>query len=142
MSKVLIIDDHNGIRDLLLTVLQAQGHDVCLAADGVAGLQRFLTDHPDVVVADLKMPEMDGLEVVRTLRREHPEVPIIAMSGGFGEHTDLYLDVAVEFGAAAALRKPFRLATFKQAVAEALAHTGPVTSSREPFASVPGQTAG
>ncbi len=142
MSKVLIIDDHNGIRDLLLTVLQAQGHEVCLAADGVAGLQRFLTDRPDVVVVDLKMPEMDGLEVVRTLRREHPEVPIIAMSGGFGEHTDLYLDVAVEFGAVAALRKPFRLATFKQAVAEAIAHTGPVTSSREPFAIVPGQTAG
>lgn len=142
MSKVLIIDDHTGIRDLLLTVLQSQGHEVGVAADGVAGLQRFLTDSPDVVVVDLKMPEMDGLEVVRTLRREHPGVPIIAMSGGFGEHTDLYLDVAIEFGAVAALRKPFRLATFKQAVAEALAHTGPVTSSREPFAAVPGQTAG
>lgn len=142
MSKVLIIDDHTGIRDLLLTVLQTQGHEVGVAADGVAGLQRFLTDQPDVVVVDLKMPEMDGLEVVRALRREHPGVPIIAMSGGFGEHTDLYLDVAVEFGAVAALRKPFRLATFKQAVAEALAHAGPVTSSREPFAAVPGQTAG
>lgn len=142
MSKVLIIDDHSGIRDLLLTVLRSQGHEVCLADDGVAGLQRFVADAPDVVVVDLKMPEMDGLEVVRTLRREHPGVPIIAMSGGFGEHTDLYLDVAIEFGAVAALRKPFRLATFKQAVAEALAHAGPVTSSREPFASVPGQTAG
>lgn len=142
MSKVLIIDDHSGIRDLLLTVLRSQGHEVGLADDGVAGLQRFVADAPDVVVVDLKMPEMDGLEVVRTLRREHPGVPIIAMSGGFGEHTDLYLDVAIEFGAVAALRKPFRLATFKQAVAEALAHAGPVTSSREPFASVPGQTAG
>ena len=142
MSRVLIIDDHSGIRDLLLTVLQSQGHEACAATDGVDGLQRFLSDRPDLVVADLKMPEMDGLEVVRTLRREHPGVPIIAMSGGFGEHTDLYLDVAVEFGAVAALRKPFRLATFKQAVAEALAHSGPVTSSREPFAAVPGQTAG
>jgi CheY-like chemotaxis protein len=142
MSKVLIIDDHNGIRDLLLTVVQSQGHEASVAADGLAGLQQFLSDHPDLVIVDLKMPEMDGLEVVRTLRREQPGVPIIAMSGGFGEHTDLYLDVAVEFGAVAALRKPFRLATFKQAVAEALAHAGPVTSSREPFAVVPGQTAG
>jgi len=142
MSKVLIIDDHAGIRDLLLTVLQSQGHDACVAADGTEGLQRFLSDRPDLVVADLKMPDIDGLEVVRTLRREHPEVPVIAMSGGFGEHTGLYLDVAVEFGAVAALRKPFRLATFKQAVAEALTHTGPVTGSREPFAAVPGQTAG
>lgn len=142
MSKVLIIDDHSGIRDLLHTVVQSQGHEASVAADGADGLQRILGDRPDLVVVDLKMPEMDGLEVLRILRREQPGVPVIAMSGGFGEHTDLYLDVAVEFGAVAALRKPFRLATFKQAVAEALAHAGPVTSSREPFAVVPGQTAG
>jgi len=137
MSRILLIDDQSAICDLLVTVLTTRGHTVRVARDGVQGLQAFATHRPDLVITDLNMPEMDGLEVIALLQREYPRVPVIVMSGGFGPHTDVYLDVAAEFGAASVLRKPFHLAAFLDTVNRALAGERPVESSAEPFAALP-----
>lgn len=63
MAKILVIDDEQGIRNLLDTLLRRKGYDVLLAESGRKGLELFRREHPDVIVLDLKMPEMDGIEV-------------------------------------------------------------------------------
>lgn len=65
MAKILVIDDEQGIRDLLDTLLRRKGYDVVLAESGQKGLDLFRRERPDVVVLDLKMPGMDGLAVLQ-----------------------------------------------------------------------------
>jgi CheY-like chemotaxis protein len=68
MAKVLVIDDEQGIRSLLDTLLRRKGYDVVLAESGRKGLELFRRERPDVIVLDLKMPEMDGLTVLQQVR--------------------------------------------------------------------------
>ena len=86
MAKILVIDDEQGIRDLLDTLLRRKGYDVVLANSGRKGLELFRREHPDVVVLDLKMPEMDGLTVLRRIHSIEPGKPVIMLTGaGTGE---------------------------------------------------------
>jgi CheY-like chemotaxis protein len=86
MAKILVIDDELGIRNLLDTLLRRKGYDVILADSGQKGLDLFRREHPDVVVLDLKMPEMDGLTVLRQIRSLEPGKPVIILTGyGTGE---------------------------------------------------------
>ena len=68
MSQVLIIDDEPGIRKLLRLILENQGYSVVTAADGREGLRIFLQDPPELVISDIIMPDMDGIEVIRTFK--------------------------------------------------------------------------
>jgi DNA-binding NtrC family response regulator len=81
MNKVLVIDDEEGIRSLLDTLLSRKGYKVVLASSGRKGLELFRREHPDVVVLDLKMPEMDGLTVLKELRRIDVNQPVIVLTG-------------------------------------------------------------
>jgi DNA-binding NtrC family response regulator len=81
MSKILVIDDEESIRSLLDTLLSRKGHEVVLAENGKKGLELFHRVHPDVVVLDLKMPEMDGVTVLKELRRIDPQQPVIVLTG-------------------------------------------------------------
>jgi CheY-like chemotaxis protein len=82
--RVLLIDDHNPVRFGLRRVLEGQGHDVEEADDGLEGVRKALAWAPDVVVADLDMPLLDGYGVARQLRRAlGPGVRLIALSGHF-----------------------------------------------------------
>jgi CheY-like chemotaxis protein len=102
--RVLVIEDNVDLRDLVRLALEHAGHQVITATHGVEGLA-FLNGHVvDLVVTDLFMPEMDGIEVIAALRRQFPGVKIVAMSGRPGVD---YLTVAKELGAARILRKPF-----------------------------------
>lgn len=84
------------------------GYKISMASDGRKGL-RFYHDHPiDLVITDLLMPERDGLEVLRKLRRLNASLPIIMMSGGGSCGFNFRVE-AVEFGATRAISKPFRL---------------------------------
>lgn len=86
MAKILVIDDEQGIRDLLDTLLRRKGYDVVLADSGRKGLELFRREHPDVIVLDLKMPEMDGLMVLRQIHSIEPGKPVIILTGaGTGE---------------------------------------------------------
>jgi CheY-like chemotaxis protein len=75
MTKILVIDDEQGIRDLLDTLLRRKGYDVVLAESGRQGLELFRRERPDVIVLDLKMPEMDGLTVLRQIKNLDPGEP-------------------------------------------------------------------
>lgn len=72
MAKVLVIDDEQGIRDTLDTILSRKGYDVLLANGGRKGLELFRRERPEVVVLDLKMPEMDGIAVLQQIRHLNP----------------------------------------------------------------------
>ena len=107
MARILIIEDEPQMRGMIEQVLIRAGHEVLTASDGKAGLDLFREQLPDLVITDILMPEVDGLEIIRSLRREFPDLKIIAMSGG-GETGRLqYLPEAREFGADIALSKPF-----------------------------------
>lgn len=81
MAKILVIDDEQGIRDLLDALLRRKGYDVILAESGQKGLQLFRRERPDVMVLDLKMPGMDGLTVLRQVRSLNPKQPVIILTG-------------------------------------------------------------
>jgi DNA-binding response OmpR family regulator len=104
--KVLVIEDSPDLRNYLRLALEALGHAVATAENGRAALSYLARDGVDVMLTDLFMPEMDGIEIISTVRREFPRVRIIAMSGRPGVD---YLAVAQELGAARILRKPFEM---------------------------------
>ena len=111
--RVLVIEDNADLRDVVRLALEAAGHEVLTATQGVEGLA-CLNGHPvDLVVTDLFMPEMDGIEVIAALRRQFPGVRIVAMSGRPGVD---YLAVAKELGAARILRKPFAMDALLSAI--------------------------
>lgn len=81
MAKLLVIDDEEGIRNLLGTILRRKGYDVVLADGGPNGLELFRRERPDGVVLDLKMPEMDGVTVLQQIRSINPDQPVIILTG-------------------------------------------------------------
>ena len=84
MVKILVIDDDRMNCDLLQAVLTRHGYDVHSATSGLEGLNLF-TDHPRVTILDLRMPEMDGLTVLKEIRAIDPHAPVIILGGGATE---------------------------------------------------------
>jgi DNA-binding response OmpR family regulator len=109
MARILIIDDDPQLRRLLARILHADGHEVIEASNGADGLARFAASPPALVITDILMPEKEGIETIRDLRRLAPTVPIIAISGGGASQKSMkFLDMAAKLGATVALAKPFR----------------------------------
>jgi len=81
MAKILVIDDEESIRSLLDTLLVRKGYEVVTASNGRKGLEFFRREHPDAVVLDLKMPEMDGLMVLKAIRSLDQKLPVIILTG-------------------------------------------------------------
>ena len=81
MPKILVIDDEPSIRNLLDTLLTRKGYTVVLADGGQKGLELLRREHPDAVVLDLKMPEMDGIAVLQQLRGAGHALPVIVLTG-------------------------------------------------------------
>ena len=107
--KILVIDDEADICEMTKLLLERAGHEVACTSDSrLAG--RMLKEQAfDAVITDMLMPDKDGLEVMADLRRNHPEVRIIASSGGGRVSSDSYLHIARKSGAHALLSKPFTL---------------------------------
>ena|SRR5579863_4893634 len=97
------------MRRTLTRMLHRGGHQVIEAQDGEEGISLFGTDHPDVVVTDIIMPQKEGIETILNLRRENPTLPILAISGVLGR-SNFYLELAQKLGANGTLVKPFRAA--------------------------------
>ena len=102
-ARVLVVDDDETVRDVLRRYLSRDGHEVLEAADGVTGLNLATTQRPDLVVLDLMLPGMDGLDVCRELRRSST-VPVIMLTA-LGEESDRV--VGLEYGADDYVVKPF-----------------------------------
>jgi CheY-like chemotaxis protein len=116
-ATILVVDDEAGIQKLMRKVLSAAGYDVMAAMDGREALELLKGSKVDLVVTDLVMPEMEGLEMIQSIRKERPEVKIIAMSGMFGGQ---FLRSARLLGAHATLVKPFQPRDLLEAVRRVL----------------------
>ncbi len=104
MTRILVVDDEAEIRSLLGAVLQSKGYEVVTADDGAAALQQIQREHPAVVLMDLSMPRMGGMDALPEIKRLDPEVPVIICTA----HADLATAVrAMKLGAYDYLTKPF-----------------------------------
>ena len=81
MSKVLVIDDERSIRNTLKEILEYEGHNVHDAADGAEGISKASGNKYDIILCDIKMPKMDGIEVLEKLQALIPDVPVVMISG-------------------------------------------------------------
>jgi CheY-like chemotaxis protein len=106
MTNVLVIDDDDEVRDFLVRLLKRRGYSVTGARNGEVGLASLETESFALVITDIVMPDMEGLETIKRMRRGNPALPIIAISGGGSSQID-YLNFARKFGANAVLAKPF-----------------------------------
>lgn len=107
MARILLIDDDDAVREMLRLMLLQLGHSIVEAKDGQEGLDLFHPADPDLVMTDLVMPGMGGLEVVQRLRSQRPDLKILAMSGGGPPGSGSCLKAATAAGASAVLAKPF-----------------------------------
>jgi excisionase family DNA binding protein len=115
--RVLVVDDEASIRDLLAKTLALAEYDVDVAPDGRSALERMRMYPYDLLIADLKMPGMDGLAVIREAKRYKADLPVIIITGFSTESSAIE---AVNLGVAGYLTKPFRVPQVLAAAAKAL----------------------
>lgn len=125
MAHILVIDDDPVLRRVIMLALEGAGHSVLRCENGRKAIDFLAHDHADLLITDIIMPEMDGVETVRAARRLQPHLPILAISGGGSFDPGDYLGIARAFGATAILPKPFRPAEIVELVAKLLADRGP-----------------
>lgn len=107
MYRILIIDDDMQIRKMLRLTLSAAGFEVSEAQDGKVAMKLMRQAPSELVVTDLIMPEKEGIETIIELKRDFPEVKVIAISGGGRIDPKDYLFLAEKLGAQLTLEKPF-----------------------------------
>src|SRR5579863_9486244 len=106
MAKILIVEDEPNMVSGLRDNFQFEGYEVLTAADGVAGLQTALSESPDLVLLDVMMPRMSGLEVCKQLKSKRPSLPVIMLTAR-GQEVDKV--VGLELGADDYVTKPFSI---------------------------------
>lgn len=126
MSRILVIDDDVAVRGAIKTVLEMEGHEVVLAGNGRAGIGAVEAERFDLVICDIFMPGMDGIETINAFHQSNPQMPVIAISGfmfrdGQSPAPD-YLSLSTKLGAAYSLRKPFRPQELLKVVRECTAN--------------------
>ncbi len=121
MLTILVVDDEASQRLLLARILQARGYEVIEAADGRAGLDQYYRHLPAVVICDILMPEVDGLELISALRGAHVQAPIIATLAIDDFQAPLLLEVALQMGADATVLKPLEAERVLETVGSVLA---------------------
>ena len=107
MKRILVIDDEPHILLMVKKMLERAGYEVDLASNGSEGLRLFRELMPGLVITDIIMPEKEGLETIREMKRISGDLKIIAMSGGGKISADNYLETAKIFGASRLVEKPF-----------------------------------
>ena len=101
-------------------MLKRAGHEVVEAPDGIEGIRLYREKQPQLVITDIVMPKKEGLETILDLKREDPQVKIIAISGGGRVGPESYLDIAEGFGANRVLTKPFNNKELLEAIHDLL----------------------
>ena len=120
MARVLVVDDEASVRGVVRLALEKTGHEVVEAGDGEAALKACRADPVDLVVADLFMPVMDGLELIVQLRGEFPGTKVVAISGSVYERRPRFLEIAGRMESVVTLAKPFSPQQLIEAVDKAL----------------------
>ncbi len=121
MARLLLIDDDAEVRMPLAVWLRRHGHDVVEAGNGVEGLAHLEEGSFDVVVTDIIMPDMEGIETIMRVRKRWPDLPVVAISGGGSGEPSQALRPASRLGAHATLRKPFRPSVLGELIDKLLA---------------------
>lgn len=119
--SILVVDDDAGVRQVLRGMLTPAGYRVEVATNGREAIERIRLEHFDLVITDLVMPEQEGIETIKILRRDFPNLKVIAISGAFGGD---YLRIAAFLGAHCTLAKPVKMETVIRAVEDTL-RSGP-----------------
>lgn len=109
MKRILVIDDDSEIRYCVRAILEKAGYEVLEADNGKSGIELFRRTSADLAMVDIFMPEKEGIETIRELRKGDPELKILAVSGGIlGHDPHHYLNIAQMLGANGSLEKPFK----------------------------------
>lgn len=121
MSKILVVDDDAQMRSMISQMLSREGYTVITAENGKDAIARYRQQRADLVLLDILMPEMDGIEATMHLKREFPAICILAMSGGRRALSPQFnLDSAQVLGVNATLAKPFTREQLLRAVKQTL----------------------
>ena len=127
-KRILIIDDEPTALDLLRRILEMKGYEVFSAVDGQEGVTRFRYQPCDLVITDMVMPVKGGLQTILDLRKEAPDLPVIAISGGGTIAKERYLTVAGYLDNVITIAKPFTVEEVAGAVEQLLGAQEPDTS--------------
>ena len=119
-KKILVVDDEKGIRFLLSEVLLNQGFEVCMAKDGQESLDQLEKDNFDLVITDINMPRMDGIAMLKTMKKSGRREKVIVMTANPSDKRLLGTDVP---DVLAHLHKPFNINSFLNTVVVAMANT-------------------
>ena len=116
MALIMIVDDDVHSQLALRQIVESAGHSAIEAGNGEDAVEMFREFRPEIVITDIFMPQVDGIETIRAIRRCNPDARIIAMSGGDVDSAWTYLGSAVVLGADMALAKPFTGAQLTNAI--------------------------
>lgn len=130
MTKILIVEDEPAMVAGLRDNFEFEGYQVVSAPDGVAGLERALKDSPDLVILDVMMPRMSGLDVCKQLKQKRPSIPIIMLTAR-GQEVDKV--VGLELGADDYVTKPFSIRELLARVKAVLRRAQPLPKEKERY---------
>jgi len=117
MTKALIVDDEYTTLTVIEVMLQGGGYDVVMSDDGKNVGKLVEIEHPDILIIDIFMPDVDGIENIRAIRDIYPDLPILAISSNID-----YLRMAKKFGADASLHKPIMGSDLLEQVSSLIKH--------------------
>ena len=123
MKRILVIDDELRVLEVLREILKIEGYDVVTAKNGAEGIELFRQTSYDLVITDMVMPIKDGLQTILEMRKEVPELPVIAMSGGGTISKERYLAVAGYLDRVITIAKPFSVESITEAVSRLFSET-------------------
>lgn len=116
-KRILVVDDQESMRDMLADLLDMMGHETCKASGGNEALERLAQDDIDLVIVDLNMPQMDGMELTKRIKARTPQLPVLVITGYATFHTERQI---LAGGADGCLPKPCTIHRVRDSVANAL----------------------
>jgi len=116
MATILLVEDDELVRDMLAQMLQRASHHVLQATNGDEAIDVLKIAHPDIMVTDIIMPKKSGITLISEVRNKHPDMEIIAISGGGRLDPTGYLDLSESIGAAVSFEKPVDKAALLMAI--------------------------
>lgn len=106
MAKILLVEDDSLVRDMLKQILERASHEVIIAEDGEQATTYLKDNKPDIMVTDIIMPKKSGITLISEVKNRHPNLEIIAISGGGRLDPTGYLDLSESLGASVSFEKP------------------------------------